>query len=665
MAFFSLKKGIFFEGAGGGDRMNKLGKIIRKSAAALVLTLVISAVADMSGITAYAAMTGTVTCDLLNVRSGGSMSAPVVGTVSRGTVVDIIEHDNGWFKINMSNGSVGYVSSVYVSINNEGNVTTVTTAHVNVSVLNLRKEPSTNSPILTTLKLGDSVGASPSVNGWSHVISPNSEYAGYVRSEYISAGHYTGNSSTGSSNVVTPTLDYGVCNTAVLNVRSDASTSASIMGYILNGTKVKIIGTIGDWYKVETVVGGSGVVGYVYGSYITVGSSSGTTDNGNQTQTPATGEGVCNTSALNIRKEATTAAATYGLIKQGDKVTILAKSGDWYQVKTTVYGVEVTGYAHASYITVFTSGSDDSTSDSDASTSGSVSAVTPASGTGVCNTDVLNVRKGASTSSTILGVIYQNNTVTITGECGDWYQVKTTASSGAIEGYVFKTYIDKKETSDSEPEQTAPVGPTVTEVNEVVWATAVVNIRKDSNTSAGIISTLRTGASVTRTGVLSNGWSRVSYNGVTAYICSDYLTTTNPNPGDSTDNSQGSSGITGVTGEEVAAYAKQWVGYPYVWGGNNLSTGVDCSGFTQQVYLHFGIQLNRVADAQRVNGIPVTSVNEAKAGDLFFYGDNGRADHVALYLGDGTVIHASHAEVGIIISPVNYRNPFAIVRVIY
>lgn len=647
--------------------MNKLGKVIRKTAAALALTLMITAVADMGGMTAYAAMTGTVTCDVLNVRSGNSMNDPVIGTVFGGTIVDIIEHDNGWYKINMSNGGVGYVSSVYVSVNNEGDVITATTAHVNVSVLNLRKEPSTNSPILTTLKLGDSVAATPSVNGWSQVVSPNSEYVGYVRSEYLSAGHYTGNSSTDSSNVVTPTLDFGICNTAVLNVRSDASTSASIMGYITNGTKVKIIGTIGDWYRVETLVGGSGVVGYVYASYITVGSSNGTTeDNNNQTQTPASGEGVCNTSALNIRKGATTSSATYGLIKRGDKVTILSKTGDWYQVKTTVYGVQVTGYAHASYITVSTSGSDDSTSDSDNSTSENAPTVTPTSGTGVCNTDVLNVRKEASTSSTVLGVIYQNNKVTITGDCGDWYQVKATVASGDVDGYVFKTYIDKKEVSDSAPEQTVPSGPTVTEVNELVWATAVVNVRKDSNTSAGIISTLRTGASVTRTGILSNGWSRVSFNGVTAYICSDYLTTTNPNPNDSANNNQGGSGITGVTGEDVAAFARQWVGYPYVWAGNDLNTGVDCSGFTQQVYLHFGIQLNRVADGQRINGIPVTSIDDAKAGDLFFYGDSGySADHVALYLGDGTVIHASSPEYGIIISPINYRSPIAIVRVIY
>ncbi len=633
--------------------MNKLGKMIRKTAAALALTVMLSTVADMGGMTAYAAMTGTVTCDLLNVRSGGSTNDSVVTTLSKGATVEILSAENGWYKINI-NGTEGFVSAQYVATEADGMVGK--TGTVNVSVLNMRGSASTSSNIVTKLYQGTTMTINESNGGW-YKVTTSSGATGYVYAEYVSVGGSqpsTGNGNTSSS--VAPANGTGVCNADALNVRSDASTSSSIMCYIVKGTKVTITGTSGDWYKIETTVGGAKVIGYVHSSYITVGASDNTS--GNAGQTPAAGEGVCNTSALNIRKDASTSSDTYGVIKQGEKVTILSKSGDWYKVKTTVSGVEVTGFAHASYITVATSGST-------ASGSAGGSSVTAASGTGVCNTDVLNVRKEASTSSEILGRIDKDDTVTITGTSGDWYQVKATVASGDVTGFVYKTYIDKKDTSSQAPEQTLEPAPTVTEVNETVWATAAVNVRKDSNTSSGVVSTLRKGASVTRTGVLSNGWSRVSFNGGTAYIHSNYLTTTNPNPNGSTDSNQGSSGITGVTGEAIVEFAKQWVGYPYVWGGNNLSTGVDCSGFTQQVYLHFGIQLNRIADSQKKNGIPIASVEEAKAGDLFFYGSSSYADHVAIYMGDGNVVHASSPRVGIIISPVRYRNPVGIVRVIY
>ena len=356
---------------------------------------------------------------------------------------------------------------------------------------------------------------------------------------------------------------------------------------------------------------------------------------------------------MNIRKEASTSSQSYGLISQGTKVTILGKSGDWYQVKTTVYGSEVTGYAHSAYITI-------SSGSSDNEQSGSSSEVEAASGEGVCNTSALNVRKEATTQSQSLGLIYQNDKVTITGKTGTWYQVNTTVNENAVSGYVHQDYITLSSSSESS-------GPSISDVDETVWATMAVNVRKSYNTSSAIIATLKEGDSVKRTGVLDNGWSRVEYNGQTAYISSDYLTTTDPTPEEdnTSDENTGSSGITGVTGADIVAYAKQWVGYPYVWGGNDLNTGVDCSGFTQQVYLHFGISLNRVADAQKQNGIRIASVSEAKPGDLFFYGSSSYADHVAIYMGDGMVVHASSPSVGIITSPVTYRTPVAIVRVIY
>ena len=636
--------------------MNKLGRFTRKAGLTLAMAMVLAQTGGLQALPVHAATTGTVTCDVLNVRSGGSTSNPVITTVTRGTTLDIVSSENGWYAISI-NGTTGYVSADYVSTDGSGSGTAVSgqTGSVNVSVLNLRSGASTNTSVIGALYRGQTVTITESGNGW-YGVTTSSGAKGYVYAEYITLG--SGSSSEtvtpdpGTS--VSPASGEGVCNTSALNVRTDATTSSSTLGLITYGTKVTITGTAGSWYKVNTTVNGRAVTGFVHSDYITLSSSGSNGSSGSSAVEPASGEGICNTSALNIRKEATTSSQSYGCITQGAKVTILGRSGDWYQVKTTVNGSSVTGYAHSDYITVSSGGSSDSGSND------SSSEVSPASGEGVCNTSALNVRHEATTSSQSHGLIYQNAKVTITGKVGTWYQVKTTVNGKSVSGYVHQDYITLSNSSESNE-------PSVTEVDEMVWATTAVNVRQASNTSSGIIATLREGASVKRTGVLNNGWSRVNYNGQTAYISSEYLTTTNPNPDgdDTSDESTGSSGITGVTGEDIVAFAKQWVGYPYVWGGNDLNTGVDCSGFTQQVYLHFGITLNRVADAQKQNGIRISSVDEAKPGDLFFYGSSSYADHVAIYMGDGMVVHASSPSVGIITSPVSYRSPVAIVRVIY
>lgn len=102
---------------------------------------------------------------------------------------------------------------------------------------------------------------------------------------------------------------------------------------------------------------------------------------------------------------------------------------------------------------------------------------------------------------------------------------------------------------------------------------------------------------------------------------------------------------------EIIAYAKQFAGNPYVYGGNSLTNGTDCSGFTMLVYNHFGYQLPRVATSQGFVGMAV-SVNQLLPGDLvvYFYPDGG--GHVGLYLGNGMMIHAGTPQTGIVIAPV-------------
>ena len=108
----------------------------------------------------------------------------------------------------------------------------------------------------------------------------------------------------------------------------------------------------------------------------------------------------------------------------------------------------------------------------------------------------------------------------------------------------------------------------------------------------------------------------------------------------------------------IVAYAMQFLGNPYVWGGTSLTHGCDCSGFVMQIWAHFGKSLPHSSAAQA--GC-TTSVSNPRPGDLFFYGSGG-VGHVAMYIGGGQVIHASNHRDGIKISNAYYRHPLKIGR---
>ena len=116
-------------------------------------------------------------------------------------------------------------------------------------------------------------------------------------------------------------------------------------------------------------------------------------------------------------------------------------------------------------------------------------------------------------------------------------------------------------------------------------------------------------------------------------------------------------------GDQIASFATQFVGNPYVYGGSSLTGGADCSGFTMAVYSNFGIGLPHNAAAQSGCGTPV-SLSDLQPGDLLFYDNGGGIGHVALYIGGGSVVHASNPETGIKISSYNYRSPVAAVRLV-
>ena len=153
---------------------------------------------------------------------------------------------------------------------------------------------------------------------------------------------------------------------------------------------------------------------------------------------------------------------------------------------------------------------------------------------------------------------------------------------------------------------------------------ATGRFRSAASMSASILGEYNYGTALKITGV-SGDWTAVTINGQAGYVYSQYVaegTIAVSGGGNSSD-----------LGNQIAQYALQYVGYPYVWGGTTPA-GFDCSGFVQYVYKQFGYTLNRIACDQALNGVAV-DINALQPGDvLCFYSGSNYIGHVGIYIGD-------------------------------
>ena len=175
-------------------------------------------------------------------------------------------------------------------------------------------------------------------------------------------------------------------------------------------------------------------------------------------------------------------------------------------------------------------------------------------------------------------------------------------------------------------------------------------MRKSKSKKAKTIKKLKIGTKVTVLST-SGSWRKIKVGGKTGYVRkkSVYINTRSPKLKRSTYNKV----------KTVASFAQRFVGNPYVWGGTNLNTGADCSGFVKSVYKSFGYNLPRSSSSQRRAGRKV-SYKKKQPGDLICY--NG---HVAIYIGNGKIVHASSRKTGIKISPkANYRKVLSVRRIV-
>jgi len=161
-----------------------------------------------------------------------------------------------------------------------------------------------------------------------------------------------------------------------------------------------------------------------------------------------------------------------------------------------------------------------------------------------------------------------------------------------------------------------------------------VNFRSGPGTGYNIYSCLPRGTFVTVDSA-EGGWYKITYNGVTGYMSSDYVSV---RKGVEVDRSGLAVDRYGTTGESIVNYAAQFLGTPYVYGGSSPS-GFDCSGFVSYVYGSFGYSLNRTAAGQNSNGIWVSREN-LQPGDIVLFNTSGGISHAGIYVGNDTFIHA-------------------------
>ena len=155
-----------------------------------------------------------------------------------------------------------------------------------------------------------------------------------------------------------------------------------------------------------------------------------------------------------------------------------------------------------------------------------------------------------------------------------------------------------------------------------------------------------------------DGWVKINVDSDEGYVSSDYveISTELLKAMTMTEIRYGQ-GVSDVR-VSLVQYATQFVGNPYVWGGTSLTRGADCSGFVMSVYKNFGVSLPHSSTSDRYVGYNVGSLANAQPGDLVCY-----SGHVAIYIGNGQIVHASTEATGIKISNASYRTPVAIRRI--
>lgn len=297
--------------------------------------------------------------------------------------------------------------------------------------------------------------------------------------------------------------------------------------------------------------------------------------------------------------------------------------------------------------------------------------------------DYVNVRSIPGEEGEILGKLYDDSVGEFISEQDGWYEI----TSGNVTGFVKAEYCV---TGEDAVDLAKEVGTRIATVT-----TTTLYVREEPSTESAVIGMVPIEDELLVTEELEE-WVKVNIEEGDGYVSLDYVTLSTEfvkaeskaeeearlaeeeaerraaqaaaQAAAAKNAPKGSQEVTppviptnsnsSALGQSVADFACQFVGNPYVWGGTSLTNGADCSGFVMSVYANFGVSLPHSSAADRNVGYAVNGLENAQPGDIICY-----SGHVALYIGNGQIVHASTSKTGIIISNASYRSILSIRRI--
>ncbi len=340
-------------------------------------------------------------------------------------------------------------------------------------------------------------------------------------------------------------------------------------------------------------------------------------------------------SYVNIRSKADQESEVVGKLYPGCAADILETDGDWVRI----HSGQVDGYIKSEFLAIGTEAEK------------LIDKV--ASKFVIVNTETLRVREGQGTDTDIVALIPQGEKYYITKEYDEWIEILIDVDDtgeGSVEqitGFVsrdlvipdveFKYAISiEEEKAKLEAEEKAKRAE-AERLEKLAQEQEAKRQREASEKSQAENNAQKSESSKNNSSTGSNSGSNYA------------------------DSSSGSSS----SGSEVAGYALNFVGNPYVYGGTSLTNGADCSGFVQSIYSHYGYNISRTSSSQSQSAGKEVSLSSLQAGDLIFYRNgSGNVSHVAMYIGGGRVVHASNPRDGIKTSNVDYRTPYKARRIL-
>ena len=516
-------------------------------------------------------------------------------------------------------------------------------------------------------------------------------------------------SQTEVDNSMVGTTGFALCD-GQINVRASGDTDGEIVGVLNNKNAVQIEDVDENgWYKIKS----GNVEGYVAGQYIATGSDAQQIAATSGYTTAEVGAKV-----LNVRAEKSTDSDVVATATQSDSLEVVQDDGDWLKVciDHDTYGWVSADYVYAS--TAYSSGmtvaeESESTAQSEAQ---AAAADSQASNEGVAAAEVVSTDaapsetapadvSSASSDDSSSDVTYTDTSTASTSESDALYQAYLAAQDAAMHPVseedakqkadaavsAYQAYLQSigvsdgtSQTTDSQASQSTDQS---TDTSSQPAETAVSSVGTDADAlyqaylqaqdaanhptdeaDAQAKADAAIAAYQAYLNAIGSGSTSSQTQETTAETSAQETTaetsapeTSAPETTAETSAPETEAQQTSSLGAQIASYATQFVGNPYVYGGASLTDGADCSGFTMAVFSHFGISLPHNAAAQSGCGTQV-SLSDIQPGDLLFYDNGGGIGHVTIYIGNGQVCHASNERTGITISSISYRNPVCAVR---